>query len=509
MVDCDAVVIGAGHNGLTLAAYLQRAGLSTVLVDRAPVVGGQCRTDEPLLPGFTFHPHANFLNYTAIMPMLADRDLGAPQITVNVPEVQHGIAFEDGRPGIVLHRIDHLDRTYAAIARYSIADADTFVQLRRRAQGLTPSLARVIYQPPTQAAIDQHLAAVEAAFGDLGVTAGLGRRSALTLIDELFATAEMRTLMYLLATEFGVRLQEAGGDAAFLGIVLWLICGRGLPVGGMQTVTNALAEAATALGARLVLRADVATITVESGRATGVRLTDGRVIAARRLVASSTGLEETLLRLVEPAALDARTTAEVAAYHRQSGTTITSQHFCLGAPPTYRSARLEPDLDRAAHTFIGFDTPDAVLDNLRAVDSGLLPRPGGSVHVNSLHDPTQAPTGRASVGVNTLFPSTTQLSADHKERIRAGYNEALLHRWLRYAPNMTGANVLGDYFGPFHESDRRVLLKSGHDQYRSSIPGLYLCGTSTYPGGGVHGACGYNAFFTITRDLGLAQRAGQ
>ena len=506
----DALVIGAGHNGLTLAAYLQRSGLSTLVIDSSRQCGGMSRTEEPDLPGFCHNPHANFLNYADIMPMVDDLSLRARGLRTLVPPVQHGIAFSDGRPGIVLYRPDLSERTRAAIGVYADADADVFVNLQRRAQALTPTLRRVIYAPPSRSSLAELLEAITAAYHDLGVLDGLGQRSARSLIDALFSTPELRALMYLLTVEFGVTLDQAGTDVPLLGFVLWMIGRRALPIGGMQAVPGALAAAVSAAGGRLALGRGVADILVADGRAHGVRLTDGEVVGARRVVASTAGLGRTLLELTPPEALTSSARDRTRASSHQLGSTITSQHFSLRTAPRYLSSRAQPDLDRSAHTFIGFESPQDVLEQETAIATGQLPAPGGSVHVNTLFDVSQAPPGMTSAGVNTPFPALDSLNAADRQAIRETYDDALLARWATCAPNMTRDNVLADHFSPFVAHDRQISLTYGAEQYRTEVSGLYVCGASTFPGGGVHGACGYNAYSVMAEDLGLAERsAGQ
>lgn len=121
----DAIVIGAGHNGLCLAAYLQRAGLRTAIVERRHEEGGGANTEEAVLPGFRHNLHAQYMEFFDIMPMIQDFGLEELGLRTVMPEAQAGIAFADGRPPIILHRPDLLDRTHKSIARYSTTDADT------------------------------------------------------------------------------------------------------------------------------------------------------------------------------------------------------------------------------------------------------------------------------------------------------------------------------------------------------------------------------------------------
>lgn len=144
----DAVIIGAGHNGLCLAAYLQRAGLRTAIVERRHEEGGGVNTEEAVLPGYRHNLHAQYMEFFDIMPMIEDFGLEDLGLRTIMPEAQAGIAFADGRPPIVIHRPDLLDRTRESIARYSKTDADTFVELKKRAMSLQDMLAQGLYNPP-------------------------------------------------------------------------------------------------------------------------------------------------------------------------------------------------------------------------------------------------------------------------------------------------------------------------------------------------------------------------
>lgn len=144
----DAVVIGAGHNGLCLAAYLQRAGLSTAIIERRHEEGGGVNTEEPVLSGYRHNMHAQFMEFFDVMPMIQDFGLEDLGLRTVMPEAQAGIAFADGRPPVILHRPDLLDRTHASIARYSRSDADTFVELKQRAARFEELLAVGLYNPP-------------------------------------------------------------------------------------------------------------------------------------------------------------------------------------------------------------------------------------------------------------------------------------------------------------------------------------------------------------------------
>src|SRR3954463_1411341 len=122
----DAVVIGAGHNGLTLAAYLSRAGLRVAVLERKPRIGGGTSTEEPTLPGYRFNLHSNFFMGFRHSPLIRDLELHRFGFSYIEPLVQQAAAFRDGSC-VVLHK--DLDKSCASLARFSKRDADIFREL--------------------------------------------------------------------------------------------------------------------------------------------------------------------------------------------------------------------------------------------------------------------------------------------------------------------------------------------------------------------------------------------
>jgi phytoene dehydrogenase-like protein len=498
----DAIVVGAGHNGLCLAAYLQRSGLATLVVEAAPELGGMARTEEPLLPGFRHNVHANYLLYHGVMPMVADLELEPHGLRAIAPEAQHGLVFSDGRPPILLHRPDLLSRTHTSIARYSRADADTYVAVKSRAMGLEGAISSGVFSPPTRAWFAAYAHAVEDAYADLELTA-LHRTTAKGLIEELFETPELRASLFQVADEFGTSINDVGSGFAFLGFLMWSVANWRLPVGGMGELARAFTRACLCVGVDFLARAPVERIVVQGGRATGICVRDHGEFGARYVVASSAPLADTLLTLVGPENLSASTVREARAFSAADSTSLASLTFCLREKPSYTSSRWDPEINECFHTVVGMDSPDDVLEHICDVERGFLPRPAGAVRVNSIWDSSQAPEGRHSAGADSSFPSIDSLDSQVWADVQRTYNEAFLRRWQEFAPNLTRANVIADRFYVPARTDRRLLLREGAAQYRTEVEALYVCGTSTFPGGGIHGACGYNAYQVIAGDLDL------
>jgi phytoene dehydrogenase-like protein len=511
----DAVVVGAGHNGLCLAAYLQRAGLSTVVVERRHEEGGGVNTEEPVLPGFRHNMHAQYMEFFDIMPMIRDFSLEEIGLRTVMPEAQAGIAFADGRPPIIIYRPDLLERTRESIAAYSKADADTFVELKRRAVEVEELVATDLYNPPKP--IDRNVEAdsLELGWGDLGVAAHFAVKSPKVIIDELFETSELRALLYRSSVEWGMPIDTEGLGAGFLTYVMWTLGNWKLCRGGTHTLAKAMTQACYREGVDLIENTAVERILVEDGRAVGVRVRGGREIRAERLVASNADIRQTLLELVGEEHLSDRWTRRAKAFRYGPSHVLGTPMFCLHDAPAYKSAAWNPDIDRCFYTVVGYDSAADMLAYIRDAYSGKLPEPKAATWVNSLWDRAQAPPDRHAATGWYFLPVASALSADE-------WVEGLA-TWREFAPNMTAANVIAHKLYTPDQIEQKNLMREGDfsngefapDQlganrpfpeassYRAEIAGLYFCGPSSYPGGGVHSACGYNAYKVIAGDLGL------
>ncbi len=518
----DAVVIGAGHNGLCLAAYLARAGLSTAIVERRHEEGGGANTEEPVIPGFRFNLHANYMEFFDIIPMIQDFDLESAGLRSVTPENQAGIAFADGRPPIVLHRKDLLDKSHASIARYSKADADTYLELQKRTLDFGPLLGFGIYNPPFPGMDEGQAALVEQLFGDMGLRASDCVKTPKVMIDELFESPEMRALLYRVSVEFGVGVDTAGMAGMIPTALMWQIGKWRVARGGTHTLAKAMSQACYSVGVDLIENTLVDSVIVEDGRAAGVVTRTGE-IRATKVVASNADLRQTLNDLVGAEHLPEHWARRARNFRYGPSHVLATPMFCLYEAPSYKSAHWDPDIDKTFYTVVGYDGPDDTLRYIRDAYSGRLPEPAAGTWVNSLWDPTQAPAGRHSASGWYFFPPAGDLSAAEWTEVRETYNDRFLARWAEFAPNMTRDNVIADRLYTPDQMEKKNYMWEGDfsngemspDQmglnrpfpeaadYRLHLDGLYLCGPSAYPGGGIHAAPGYNAYKVIAEDLGL------
>ena len=529
----DAVVIGAGHNGLCLAAYLQRAGLSTAIIERRHEEGGGVNTEEPVLSGYRHNMHAQFMEFFDVMPMIQDFGLEDLGLRTVMPEAQAGIAFADGRPPVILHRPDLLDRTHASIARYSRSDADTFVELKQRAARFEELLAVGLYNPPGSTAavgmgtLEGRAAILEGTFGDLGVTGHFALKTPKMVIDEMFETPELRALMYRVSVEWGLPIDTAVTGTDFLTFLMWTTANWKLVMGGTHGLAKAMTQACYREGVDLIENAHVDRILVEDGRAVGV-VARGVEYRAEKLVASNADVHQTLIGLVGEEHLSPLWAKRAKDFRFGPSHVLATPMFCLYEAPAYRSARWDPDIDKCFYTVVGYDGPDDMARYIRDAYSGLLPAPAAGTWVNSLWDRSQAPPGRHAATGWYFFPVASELSTEEWEEVRTTFNDRFLARWREFAPNMTADNVIAHKLYTPDQMERKNMMREGDfshgefvpDQqgvnrpfpeasnYRTEIDGLYLCGSSAYPGGGVHAACGYNAYKKIAEDFGLPSPIG-
>lgn len=493
----DVIVIGAGHSGLTAALEFASAGWSVLVLEGQTEVGGCATTTAPLLPGFRHNPHANALMFAELMPeRIAPAMLG---VRMHQPAAQLGVAFADGRPPVILHRPDLLDRTATSLSVYSRSDASKYVELKRRSDALAPLIRDGLYAAPDPAWFVKQAETVRRVFEGQCDTRILGQRSARSLIDDLFEAPEVRLLLYHLAAETGLGFEDEGSDLAFLGYSLW-VAGRWRVVdGGMGGYSAALKAAARASGAVVSCSARVERLLAEGGLIAGVTTSAGETIRASKGVLAAIPVVD-VEPMLDAGAMAHREREELAVFRKGRPGSIAGSFFCLNSAPHYKSARHDPEIDACLKTIIGHDAPADAISQASDVSAGLLPKPAGVVRVHSLWDSTLAPDGRHVAGVDSNFPAAESLDADTWRMVESAFPEAFANVWREHC--VGDGEILAMSCDATARFERRMLLRTGADQYRSSVPGLYFGGPGMYPGGGVHGACGGNAARVMLADHG-------
>jgi phytoene dehydrogenase-like protein len=515
MAGFDGVVIGAGHNGLTVAAYLSRAGLKIAVVERNPRIGGGCTTEEPTLPGYRFNLHSNFFMGLRHSPLLHDLELYRFGFSYIEPPIQQGAAFRDGTC-VVIHK--DLDKTCASLARFSARDAETFRELHfLYAVKMRPLLTSLAFNAPLP--IDQlkdRLSGTQAR-----EFLSHAQHDLFSVVRKHFDDDRIRTLftsyMHVITTE------NVPGAGIVFPAVFANVMEFTLPVGGAASFTGALARVVEACGGSVMTGSTVKEILVRNGRATAVRLADGRVIEGSRFIASAIDAPTTM-HMVGEDLFPEGVRRKRNGWHWGNHSLVTL-HLALRDKPTYRCAEFDPDINRAFNIFFGMDDIEEVRTCFDHCAAGKFPHVlMGNGACNSAVDPTYAPTDGHSAFWWPFAPYAVDGEADNWDRHKGDYTGRVLAVWREYASNLDDHNVrvkllftpldierlnvnmvrgavrMGAYIPSQLGINRPHPLLSGT---RTPIDGLYLCGSSTGNGGGINGAPGYIAANTIADDLGL------
>ena len=521
------VIIGAGHNGLVTAAYLARAGLSPLVLERRNVVGGAAITEE-LHPGF----RCPTLAHTAMnleRRVVEDFGLEARGAGTILPDVQLFAPNLDGPP-IVLRR--NATATVAGLQSVSTGDAAKYPEFLDSFSKVGAVLRPLLTMTPPD--IDRPSAG---SLWDLGMFGlrfrGLDKKDAFRLLrwgpmsvadlaSEWFETELLRAIVEargIYGTFAGPR--SAGTSA---GVLLQAAAG-GSPIapaafirGGMGTLTGALADAARSDGAEIRTGVDVGGIRTEDGRVTGVILASGEELDAK-LVVSNADPRTTFLNLVDPADLDPDFLIRVGNY-RSRGTAAKVNLALSGLPSFVGIDDAEAPSILSGRIHIGRST-----DYLeRAFDAskygGYSRRPYLDVTIPSLTDPSLAPEGSHVMSIYVQFAPFDLKDGEWDSVTGAALGDTVIGTLSEYAPGLRDLMLhcqvltprdLERVYGlagghPFHGEpslDQLMTFRPllGCARYRTPVQGLYLCGAGTHPGGGVSGAPGLNAAREIIDDL--------
>lgn len=518
----DVIVIGAGHNGLTVAMYCARAGLRTLVLDRRHEFGGGLSTEEVTMPGFYHNLHSNFHASLPWLPPVHDFDLARRGVRYYHPEANIGMPLRDGR-ALVLYTDD--ERSAAEIRRFSPRDAARYLEMRSHLRELAGPFMYAAYHPPHQTARHRERLAEEMArrFGD-----DVYFTSPVEFICNYFETPALQALhLYHLAIG-GWDCRLAGLNVVALAFYCYLTNWR-LCHGGSHQLAHAMGGEFISLGGELVEHAEVRRILVEDGVACGVECTDGRRWRATGAVVSAVDPAQTFLACMDPAELDETFRQEVADIRYGPNDVLFGGHLALREPPRYTSESFNPDIARTFNVNLGYETPADLIEHYEEIDRRELPAvPRLNASINTLFDRSQAPEGFHTALLWQFAPyDFHDAPAEHWDAIKTDYLGRCVAAWREYAPNMTDDNILAGYaYTPLDVERKMVNMRRGGFHfgavipeqladarptyrlagYRTPIRGLYLGGSCMHGHGGITATPGYNCAQVVTEDLGVADK---
>ena len=521
----DVIVVGAGHNGLVTACYLARAGRRVLVLERRPLVGGACVTEETF-PGYKVSTAAyvNSLFRKEIVHELGLSDHGFEVLARNPSSFT---PLPDGRS---LTLGPDPEWTRREIAKFSARDAARYPEyeamLERVAAFIEPTLGMTppdLLHPGPRDLL--RLLGLGRSFGRLGDAAASEAVELLTgparpILDRWFESEELKAT---LATDAIIGAMASPSTPGTGYVLFHHVMGEtdgrrgvwGYVRGGMGGLTQALAAAARGLGVEIRCDAEVVRILVRDGRVAGVALADG-LEARAPVVASNADAHVTFLRLLPPETLPEAFRAAVGRISYESAS--LKINVALGELPDFRACPGRapgPQHRGTIHVCPDLDFIERAFDDAKYGRPSA--RPVLECTIPSVVDPTVAPPGRHLMSMFVQY-APYALRGTTWERERDAFADRCFALLDEYAPNfsrsvlarqvlappdlervfgLTGGNIFQGAMTPGQLFALRPV--PGHAGYRTPVRGLYLCGAAAHPGGGVMGTPGHNAAREILR----------
>ncbi len=515
----DGIIIGAGHNALVLQAYLGKAGLKVLSIDRRHIAGGGLATmEDPRRPGFLHNTHAFFQRAITAMPWYADLELERRGAKYIEPELNVAMITSDDRS---LEWWTDIDRTIASFENFSKKDAAT---LKRWQSDFVPIVRDILAweakSPPLPVKERRALLEKSAAGRRLLEVSAL---SPLEFVHQEFEHPAVKAglLFFNGLREVDLRVKGFGHHIAAL---LASPAKAQMSRGGSAALARALENAVCESGGEIRLLTEPARIVVENGKAVGVETRDGELLRAKMFVASALNPQQTFLELLDEALVPREWRDLASKFQYNLLAPLFALHLNLNEAPRYAAAQNNPALAKAFMVIMGLDHVDQFMDIVRHHEAGTVPDTVMWGATPSLFDPSQAPEGKHTAFMWEKLPYHLRGDPQSWDSYKDEHGKKMLKLWRKHAPNLECAVIDAFTRSPLdverelpnmREADLLIGAftngQVGHNRpfpgagsYRAHVQNLYLCGSSSHPGGNVTGLPGYNAAQVILADLGIA-----
>jgi phytoene dehydrogenase-like protein len=514
----DGVLLGSGHNALVLQAYLGLAGLKTVCLEKRSVAGGGLATvEDSRRPGFFHNTHSFYHRAINQMPWYKDLDLERRGARYLEPDLNVALVL---RSGGALEWWTDFERTFESFAQFSTRDA---ASLRRWRDEFIPIVEEILLPesqlPPVPAGERTALLERTAAGRRLLEVSSL---SPLEFVQSEFEHPVIQAglLFFNGLREVDLRVRGFGHH------VPALLASRHkaqMCIGGSAQLAKALMSAVVENGGEIRLNTTPRRIHVENGKALAVETSGGEYFRARHFVASGLNPVQTFLDLIDAGCLPAEWRQRAADYRFNLLAPLFALNVNLKEAPNYTAAERNPALKQAFMTILGLEHSEQFIDIVGKHESGEIPATVMWGSCPSQFDPTQAPAGFHTAFMWEKLPYKLHGNPANWDVEREVHARRMLDVWTEYAPNLRGSVL--DYSAQTPLDTERTfpnmrggdLLvgalshgQTGHNRpfpgagsYRACISNLYLCGSSSHPGGNITGLPGYNCAQVLLADLGV------
>ena len=541
----DAIIIGAGHNGLVCAAYLLNAGYSVLLLEKRPVPGGAATTEEaiPEAPGFKFNLCAIDHEFIFLGPIIEELQLhkyGLEYLTCD----PHTFCPQPDGKYFLAHQ--SLEKTRAAIARYSERDADKYVEFINYWSKLMSAIAPFFNAPPqsilgiAKGYRGKNLADILAIAGSKDKALNFIRTMITApenMLNEYFDTELVKAPLARLAAEIGAPPSQKGITAGLMMLAMRHHPGMARPKGGTGALVQALVKLVTAKGGKILTEQMVKEVIVEDNRAVGVKVTGGKEYRAKRAVISNIDVRRLFLQLVDPGAVDPNLRDKVDRRITNNNETILKIDCALSEPPRF-TAYHDEENEHLIGTVLIADSVAHVEQAHSLATMGQIPDANPSMYLDipSVLDPTLAPEGKHTLWIEFFAPyqiaskeGTGLHGTGWTDELKNQTADNVINKLAEYAPNIKDSIIarrvespaelgerLGSYKGNYYHLDmtldQMIFLRPLPEiaNYTTPIKNLYLTGAGTHPGGSISGMPGRNCarvFLNRQQPLAKAQQS--
>ncbi len=543
MKDYDVILIGGGINGLTAAAYLQKAGLSVGIFEARGQCGAHCDTVELGLPGYLHNTHAAWL-VPAMSPAMADLELEHYGLELRGTDVIFAKPFLDGQ-----NTVQGLDPalTRDSVARHSEHDASVLdriaaYNMEHGGEALEIN-RRNLFDRPTGELADRVSAFNDGLLKSLGVPLSgddVGRMTGFELLEVIFECEHVRTVPGALGEFTGQWPLNRRVGPQVLGLCGMSPMAVHTARGGSHALTHALVKCFVAQGGEIWTTCPVDKILVEDGRACGIRLAEeallpGEEIRAKTIISNLT-LVPTFLRLLGEDVIGPEWARRIK-YFNYDDPQLLGIYYALKGDPVFASADYDAAIQRSWVGYFGGETLDEIRNGQGEAMTGVIPDKAMGGWFNTTRaDPTQAPDGchtvfawmsvpprprrwrgRRLAGWDTwrqgLGEALADAMTDRYEEYAPGFKDLILERHVNTPmdqensnPSAVRGNMIGGSAIPEQYGANRPLpgvVENGVS--RSFMPGLYLS-NSIHPYGATHLATGYLAAVEVAEDRGCRDK---
>ena len=521
----NAIVIGGGHNGLTTAAYLARAGKKVLVLERRHVLGGAAVTEE-VFPGFKFSVCSYVVSL--LRPEII-RDLDLPRHGLEILPLDG--TFTPMPSGDYLWRVNDHGKTHREIARHSKLDAEAYDEFGKAMQAMCRFVKPILSMVPPDPATLRPKELMKLLF--------IGRRfqgmtsedkynqvqlmtmSAIDFLDQWFETDVLKATMSasgIIGTFLGVR---SPGTAYvllhhYMGEIDGAFRSWGFARGGTGAISNAIADAAREAGAEIRTQAPIAKIIVKNSKATGVVLADGDEIYAD-IISSSVDPRLTFTKFIEDGTLPVEFLEEVNRYKFRGSS--GKVNLALDALPSFKcmpgpgahlrgAISISPNVEYMERAY-----DDAKYGNFSR-------RPYIDMVIPTLTDPSVAPPGKHIMSCFVQYAPYKLRPGLNWDDQKEAFGDNVINTIAEYAPNIKDIILHRQVVTPL-DLEREFGLSEGNifqgelsleqlfflrpvpgwAQFRTPIKNLYMCGSATHPGGGIMGGPGRLAALEILKDF--------